>query len=260
MKKLKLGLKHGLWWSVGFVLVCAIAAQISNVSTFAQLPAGNLGGRLLLFTDSMFLLRDNGKSATYQAFGPVYPFTVPPASGWTWVNQGGATITQTNGTLFMTAPATGTDNLRLYLLSLPSTPFTRSIPLFAIFHRNSSPSAGGLAFYESGTGKVVTLELVSSGSYTPYGFEVDTWNSPTSYNSTLASASIVTIGGPQWLRVSDDGANLAAYLSSDGINWRSVWSAAITSVFTTAPDHVGIVMGIYNSGYTDFMTVPSWGN
>src|ERR1700736_4132634 len=90
---------------------------------FANRPAAGTAGRIFLPTDGIELDYDNG--SVWTAFGPIYPITPPGLiSGWTWVNQGGATATQVGGAInLFNANQSSSDAYHLLKKAAPSAPY-----------------------------------------------------------------------------------------------------------------------------------------
>jgi hypothetical protein len=106
----------------------------------------------------------------------------------------------------------------------------------------------GAYMYESATGKFLEWMLISF------------------YHSSAAYESLYLIGtdvaavqyfgtfrqgwGTKFLRLLVSGANILVQLSLDRINWVTLTTVALTTAFTTAPDHVGVASWPANFGKT----------
>ena len=65
-------------------------------------PAAGVKGRLFLPTDGLFLEYDDG--AAWHKYGPYRRLKAPPQTGWSWVNQGNATVNYVGGALVLRRP------------------------------------------------------------------------------------------------------------------------------------------------------------
>jgi hypothetical protein len=86
-------------------------------------------------TDGPIWQRSSG--SVWTPFGPVFPFTKPPAvASWTWVNQGSATAVDSNAGVYLQCDAVNTDNYRILVKTAPSTPYTITAAFSAILCGN----------------------------------------------------------------------------------------------------------------------------
>lgn len=164
-----------------------------------------------------------------------------PSSGWTWVNQGGATLT-TNaskdvGSLYLKAPVVGGDSLRIRVRSLPAgktaivafRPYVQPVAV-------GVPSVGVL-WRESGSGKLSTFGATRNiGAPFDMGIGLPKFTNETtyaggSYNPPSTDAKWI-YGGVLWVKMQDDGANRIFSLGVDGENWHTHHSVARTDYLT----------------------------
>lgn len=241
-------------------------AQVATYTTFAQWSSAPVPGTLSFASDSL-IARYNQSSSTYTYFGPIFPISLVSQSGWSWVNQGTAAISTTGGVLAMQAIAASGDNLRSYVRSIPSTPFTITVLLMPNLAYVQYTNMCGVIFYESGSGKSVTAGIQMAGSgYTGTVFPyLGAWNSNTSYNTSVASpVSSYNSAAPLVVKVTDSGTTISYSYSSDKLNFISIGAATIATYFTSAPNEIGMTMDSnsnnFGTGATSACTVISWGN
>jgi hypothetical protein len=174
-------------------------------------------------------------------------FTTPVDSQFSWVNQGGATTTQTASGITCFAPTQGlADNWRLRVKAAPATPYT----ITAYFLSNQLPSqADALIWRDSGTGKII-LNLGQGGDT---GGNVRKYTNPTTYASDYVFGN--SVSRPGWYRISDDGTLRKVFMSGDGLNWWLLHSVARTDFLT--PDQVGFAFQAYGS-YDYYTNLVSW--
>lgn len=143
-------------------------------------------------------------------YGPIFAVTAPPASSWTWVNQGTSTVTATNTSLeFSFQTNSGTDNLRCYTQPLPaSTNYTAIMGVLSLSH------AVGVAISD-GT-KIISLWQNGGGVITGFKF-----NSATSASGNYFTdiSNLGVLGGMLWIRFKDDATHRTTAISADGRNW-----------------------------------------
>lgn len=219
------------------------------VGTYSSLPAAGNTGKIYLPTDGLSIQIDDG--AAWQAFGPVWPLTVPIKTGWSWVNQGTATVDESKDYISLTAPANGTSNLRVRVRTAPATPYT----ITALITANTRPinfTGCGLLFRESSSGKMHTMALgYSSGRI----FLSQAYNGPTAgFNTTYASEAEWELR--KWLRIADNGTNRVMSISHDGITWYAFHTISRTSFLTA--DQIGFYVDSNNATYDATMVLHSW--
>lgn len=168
-------------------------------------------------------------------------------SNFTWVNQGSATATDSNGGILMTSPNEASHNLRMLVRSVPATPFNIRTRLWlgpGTITPGANSAHAGLVLRQSSTGKLVTLSV-------RYGSGTQMWRWT---NATTFSAVVDTNCGYNddviWLHLEDDGTNIKGYFSHDGNgqsrNTSTWWQESRTAfLLTTGADQVGIYI---NSG------------
>lgn len=168
------------------------------------------------------------------AFGPLYAVTDPAAPSWAWVNQGTATLTVTNGVQTLCTPNTnGSVSVNMRMVSAPPAPYTVTA-LVALLSSSTSTPRTGLAFRESGTGKVVTV-----GGRDGTNLTVETWTNATSYSGTPFNRDYGSANGLKFIRIQNTGSNLLYEISSDGFVFYTLLSTTLTTFFTTEPDQIG---------------------
>lgn len=167
--------------------------------------------------------------------------TILDSSDFAWINQGTSTVQDdTWGGLTMFAQSVATPHsLRILKKSQPSTPYI--ITSRVMF--GASPETGvtgtllGVGWRQSSDGKLITAMIRPQDKQ-----GVWTWNSPTSW---AGGETTVPFYGSKssWIRLDNDGSDLTAYFSQDGLEWFQVWTQAVGTFMT--PDEVGFIFGNY---------------
>ena len=198
-------------------------------------------------TNTSNIASNTSAIATLQTQATGNPVLTPmDQSAWSWDNQGGASVTQGNGIVWLQCPAgSAAENLRIRYTTAPSTPYkfaSKVVPnsIFQVdFHLM------GICLRENATGKVCVM-LVQSGSGASV-FSVRKNTDSTHNSSATVSANLPpTIGGPYYFRVGNNGTNVTYEYSMDGFNYTTLLSETKGTFFTTAPDQVGIAAAAMN--------------
>lgn len=150
-------------------------------------------------------------------------FVAPPTAGWTWDNQGTATITSSTDIQYLLAPKKSA----VQLVGRYRTPVNANWRIEVCMLHDLSGAAGDpgsdvgylIGFRDSG-GKVVTI-LLQLESTTPK-IATHKWTNSTTYSAAYVTPTYAPDGvykNPCWLRADYDGTNIIVYTSVDGVNW-----------------------------------------
>lgn len=190
------------------------------------------GNRISPSDDAVTWLSDG---TNWNSFGPAYPMTAPVSGNFSWTNQGTATATVRNGSIFLNAPATSGDNIRLYEMAVPgSTPYSVVVGVQPLVFMNFH-GAGLYVRDNGGTSKIITLGAgQTSGSF---NLILNKWNSVTSFNGTIfpsTSYAGTWANGLWWLKVRNDGTNLVWYAGVNPFDLIEVATGSITGFLANA--------------------------
>lgn len=184
--------------------------------------------------------------------------TVPPTSGWSWVNQGPATETQVDTALSLHIPDNATGNWRIFARGTLGGTYT-IIGHFRYTNQNASSQAGGVYLYDSVSGKLYGLEILSSAG--AQAFRTQQLNSVTSAGTTTATKSISgyiaqTVVS---IKIIEDGVHRTWYYSFDaGINWYVLLQETTATFLTPNQAGFGGISVVNNSSdYVD-VSLLSW--
>lgn len=161
------------------------------------------------------------------------------ATAWSWVNQSTATAAISgDGSLIMSGTSAGANNI--IVQPVPVTPYTYSCKVSI----NATSVGGGtgiaLTVYNSTSTKLYVL-LVDSQVNTQTRMELLAFNSPTSFNGTIAVNTLITSAPWQYLRVMNDGTNLI--FSSSPTGNAGSYQLLVTvslSTFISSVTHIGL--------------------
>ncbi len=188
-----------------------------GTGTVASLPGTPTDGDAYMPTDGIVIYRGNGSA--WKAFGPLWPVEPPGASGWSWANQGAATISYTTGAAVLAAPLTaaGAHQWRYMYHTLPSAPY--SIVFAFIPHlKPGSTSLCGVLLRDNADGDNARFQ---AESYYPSGNLVcEKWWTDDNFNTANVTTDIRGVAGTVlWVRFRDDSTTRYTDFSRDGINW-----------------------------------------
>jgi hypothetical protein len=224
-----------------------------GTGTEAARPTAGTAGNLYLPSDGSTLERDTGSA--WAPWGPIYPFTAPPTTGWTWVNQKtstqAASVDTTHGGLYLRGGPDSADAWSMYLQTIPATPYTLTVfyqPLIFVVNY----MAAGLVLRDSaGTGFITFMQIANNGGRT---IDIDHGT------GTAVSVQDLTVGTfvpANWFRITDNGTTRAYLTSADGQHWEQMYSQAHATPYT--PNQIGIGVDARNgSSLPVAMNLLSW--
>lgn len=226
------------------------AASSNSYGAYASLPASCTAGDRYLTSDSIYEFACTA-SNTWRAFNTSTLHVIPPSAGWSWVNQGSATVTYSLGYGYLSAPASAADSLRMQTRSA-SAPYTVTARIRVKANDTQNYFAGGLMCRNSGSGEIINFGIAGNG-----GVKVISYyhSSPTGGGSMRGSAINLGIYSDLWLQLSDDNTNRILKYSINGTDWLQHSSTARTTDVTC--DEVGWFSNSANSSLVDAMLL-SW--
>jgi hypothetical protein len=211
----------------------------SGYGLFTNRPVQGQSGRTYYATDQSVFYYDDGSS--WKAIGPnIKPVVLPSVSEFTWVNQSGASATDSGAGIYLKTLGTNSGSIssRLLVKSAPSTPYTISACLeyAGVTSFGSSNGPVGLCFRQSSDGKfqAFTIDFNQTGDCVMASTK---YNSTSSINSVYHSDDSGYIAGTVWLRIKDDGTNRLCEYSRDGVNYNNFHFVSRTDFITA--DQVG---------------------
>ena len=211
--------------------------------TYANIPAASNDGNLFFPSDGYSLYRDTG--AAWEVWGPLYPFTLPPAvADLTWVNQQAATATRAGGALHLKTTHTGGNAVEINALVKASgaAPWTFSVALNPYLQNGVNI---GICVRQSSDGKLIFFGLQeSAGSIYIAGRK---FTNPTTHSADYFSTIYNHFAAvhPMWLRIADDNTNRILSVSQNGYDWFALHSVGRTDFLTA--DQFGVCVYTYFS-------------
>jgi hypothetical protein len=221
----------------------------TTTSAYASPPSTPATGDLWLPNNGSSLYRYSG--AAQAPWGPIFPLTPPPAvSTLTWLNQGSATVDETNGGFYLYAPAAAGNNVKGLMIAAPAAPYTFTIAM--LFHGHSVQyNAAGIVLQQD-DGKLVVFHY--GGTPTP-ALGDEKYSSATSWSGGYTSVACFS-QQMVWLRINDNNTNRTFYWSVDGQHFIQFDQQTRTDYIT--PTHIGVYVESNNGTYPCGATFLSW--
>lgn len=158
-------------------------------------------------------------------------------SGWSWVNQGSATYSESfgAGVISHPGPAGATDDNKAIVRSLPTPTSWAATAKVRVVSKDTNFFSAGLCLQESSSGKLVTFSVARTGRTV----DSDKWTNPTTFSASLAAAFTVhdTCCYLRLTRNAD--ATYTHEVSPDGAAWFTVAASSSVASFMT-PDQLGV--------------------
>jgi hypothetical protein len=226
--------------------------NITSTGAAGSEPGSPSAGDLYFPNNGFSVERYSG--SIWVPWGPLFPLTDPSVSApTTWVNQGGATVSTTNGGIILTAPTGAGQNIRARVKTAPSTPYTvtaRFIPNME--QAGSNNGFVGIGFRESSSGKFALLAFSAQQVLGFYNYT----DATTFSASTTGNVNPLLYGTSFCFRIADDGTNRIASISYDGVTFQVVYSVARTTFLTA--DQVAFVANSVTNPKPVAITLLSW--
>lgn len=238
------------------VLVSVDGENAVQTAAYASEPATALKtGDLFLPSNGVWMERYSGSA--WIPWGPIYPMTKPVSGDFAWVNQGGATVNQTYGPIYLEcADNGGSYSTCIRKKAAPSTPYT----ITAAFKPVLDIAVSGFGFFgigwrQASDGKLVRVGVENYTASNTALFLIQKFTDATSFSANYVSAnSSTSFRDLIWLRIADDGSNRKVSVSADGQNWMQIHSVGRTDFMTA--DEVMFWVDPYSMGTG--MSLLSW--
>ena len=186
-------------------------------------------------------------------------FQPPLAATFTTVNTSTGTLTDDRGALSWTSVQDSAPTFRGFMI-----PITQGIPSFVeaavVIQNGGTQTAGdvvlGVAMRESGTTKALQFNLTLQHNSTMV-FVQEQFSNNTTRTSATATETPADLNGPIFIRLRSDFTTIYADFSRDRVIWKNLFNFTLASIFTTAPDQLGISgygNGVAGSGFITSFT------
>lgn len=214
-------------------------------TTAALRPASSVNeeGKVHFPTDGVSVARNNSAGA-WKNWGPVYPLVTPSSSGFTWVNQGGATDTTERDTLLLKGTSESSLVHRLFVKSVVA-PWTMTGLFLFNGACGKGTNAAGVGFRNSGGNAFTWAQMRAYGgnSSGPVAnapeLSIEKWTNLTTFSASYATIPYVW-HSLLWMRVLDDNTNRKTLVSTDGLDWTELHSVGRTDFLTANQVVIGL--------------------
>ncbi len=233
-----------------------------TTGTFASLPSAGTAGRTYYFTDSVYDFAYDTGSA-WQYFRDGKRMYDPTLQSWSWVNQGSAAVSTSNGGIRMTAGVGSiSNNVHLYVKTAPSPPYTVTVAFIADYF-SVDYMEYGVGWRDSAAGFIAgvigsrTWGFANQNRYLAF----QKWTNPTTYSAaypdTAFASKIIGDNEVKWVQFVDDNTNRKWNISYDkGVTWHTLYSTTRTDFIT--PNQLWFGFNQYNSARAHSFTLLSW--
>lgn len=221
--------------------------------TYASLPGTCATSDLYFFTNSFYDSARCSATNTWTLFLRGATATAPVDGDFAWVNQGSATVSTTNGGIYLSVPVGTSLDVRARVKTAPSAPYTitvafRSTADFALNNQDF-----GLVWRQSGDGKLATCGIQTAT--TGIKFISYKWTSPTVVSAEYSGSAIFN-SDAIYFRLADDNTNRICSYSVDGQNFIAFHTIGRTDFLTA--DQVGFWAMERTNTYPIGLTILSW--
>jgi len=230
---------------------------ISTVDVFANLPSSANAGDIYWSTDNGLMYRYTGTA--WQAFYNNIPLVLPPTTGWSWLNQGTATVSNVaNNSLTITGPADSANSYKCYVRSAPATPWILDTA-FLFNTAMANYATVGIVAVESSTGKFYSygFQFNGQGNSLPW-FVQSKYTNTTTFSSDAGFYPYGLNQNPMRLRFTDNGTLFTMAYSNDGITWVTMFSESRTAWLATGVNQIGLTVCPRNASYPAVLNLLSW--
>jgi hypothetical protein len=164
--------------------------------------------------------------ASWDAYVQSVKVTEPINTGWTWVNQGSATVATTNGGIYLAGDTTGGTQVRAYCQTAPGgagAHFTVTAlfrPVTSAADPNNARD-GGIILRGSTSGIIMYYGFSGDVNGNSRFLHQDKYNSATSFASAnyIANVGILPITDISQYRAVYDGTNIGLWWSTDSTHY-----------------------------------------
>lgn len=232
-----------------------VGGGIASISTaaYGSRPSPGGAGNLFLPNNGFVIERDTG--AAWVPWGPLFPFTAPIDGDFSWINQGGASVSTTNGGIFLSGPASLGINVRCRVKTAPATPYVITVATLPLLGPDTSPIFG-ICWRQTSDGKIIRFGFYQTGGGIPR-IQVAKLTDASTFSANYLDQTYTLHGFfPTWLRFSDDGTDRKCFVSADGQNWLEIHTVGRTDFMTA--NQVGFFVEANSTLYAVGQTLLHW--
>ena len=172
------------------------------------------------------------------------PLVAPALAAYTWLNQGTASAVDNGNGISLLAPSAGSTQVRALYKAIAAGDFDVKIRIKGTTNGLATPAFGMLC-QNAASGKLLLMAYEPSAN----NLYFQRWNSVTSFNSQVSVRGVFPAFN--WFRVTRVGTTIEYWLSSDGLDWRSIGTDA-EGTFSGTIDRIGFSANINNTSEAQF--------
>lgn len=227
---------------------------MTHVGPFGDEPVAG-SGHLYFTTPSGYMI-ERYDGVNWSPWGPIFPLSQPPLTGWTMVNGGTGSYQTVNGCVTIICPGNNTSFTPRLIRTAPSGVYTVTALFSLSNHVPGNVNEGfGFVLQQSSDNKSVSFHVNPKDA----SINVARWNGDYSFDSVqVFGVHDRFFPAFWWVRVQDDGTNRIWYFSTDGIWWIQAYSSVNTEWCT--PDRIGFFgyNGSSTASYINAASLLSW--
>jgi len=197
-----------------------------STAAYSSRQSAAKAGRLFFPSDSFYIERDTGSA--WASWGPLYPFTAPVDGDFSWVNQGGASVSTTHGGINMSVPADASRNFRIRKKTAPSPPYKVTAWFSVAIFPGTTNATLVFGFRQSSDGKLACIGVLQSSMVSQKNTSATVFSANyinPSYNSEYTLRQMC-------IRIADDNTNRVISLSNNGQDFLAFHSVGRTDFLT----------------------------
>lgn len=225
-----------------------LGSQIHLDGSWASRPTAVYAneGQLHLPSDGFAIAKSDGSA--WSPWGPIFNFTPPVNSGFSWDGQGNASVDAARDEITLNSPGEGAVGLNYHVRykSAPATPWTLTVYIRTDICDDKATLLAGILFRESSSGHFEMFEYRGTGGG-QVNLRTNRMSSPTSNALGGQIATTTNLSQMfQWLRIGDNGTNRTYEVSCDGSHWTKIFSDVPRTTALTA-NQIGFAVNSANN-------------
>lgn len=245
------------------VLVSNHPENVSQTAALASEPSASLvTGDLFFPNNAPFIERYSGSA--WQPWGPIFPFTKPVDGDFSWLNQGSASVSTTNGGILLTGVADASESIRARVKAVPTAPYVVTIKFNANLYSNSGGgfANAGICLTDgtnASTSKILIYGMYLTGAAFSLVVYSRKYDNSTTFNSNLIDSTEYNYGPSPFncFRIEDNNTNRILSASADGgFSFITMATEARTTFLT--PTHIGFYTNAHGASGAPSMRLLSW--
>lgn len=185
----------------------------------------------------------------------ITPYAIPELADFTWSNQGSATAIEFNDSIFMTAPASGSTDLKILRQALAGSTFVARCGIVATCIRSTQFQSFGIILLNTVDGKAQSFGMWYEGGV--WRVQTTNWTDVNTFSASNNVEGVGLLGPLVFFEVAHNGSN-RVYRFSNGVQWVQWVSTTLTDFVT--PNAIGFYCASNSSSKPIDISVVHWDN